>query len=200
MAIARQGRRGRPGNDLSSVVAAAIAVFNEQGYDASTMEHVAGRLGITKSAVYHHVTNKEEILAIALDHALVGLEEAAADVRTLPGAAVDRLKCLLRRSVDVLVTRLPCVTLLVRLRGNSEVERQAMDRRRRIDGFMAGLVNEAVAEGDLRPDLDPAVVCRLIFGMVNSLTEWMKPNSTLDAAELARTFDAIVFDGLRLRA
>jgi hypothetical protein len=64
---------------------------------------------------------------------------------------------------------------------------------------MAGLVEEAVAEGDLRRDLDPAVVSRLMFGMVNSLTEWLKPNSTLDSAQLARTLDAIVFDGLRRR-
>jgi AcrR family transcriptional regulator len=199
MAIAGNGRRGRPGHDLSSVVAAAVAVFNEQGYDATTMEHLASRLGITKSAIYHHVTNKEEILAIALDHALSGLEEAAAGVRAVSGPAIDRLTCLLRSSVDVLVTRLPYVTLLVRVRGNSHVERRAMDRRRGIDLLMAGLVEEAVADGDLRRDLDPAVVSRLMFGMVNSLTEWLKPNSTLDSAQLARTLDAIVFDGLRRR-
>jgi AcrR family transcriptional regulator len=199
MARAGNGKRGRPGHDISSVVEAAVAVFNEQGYDATTVANLAARLGITKSAIYHHVTSKEEILAIALDHALVGLEAAADDVRALPGPAIDRLECLLRRGVEVLVTRLPYVTLLLRVRGNSDVERRAMARRRRIDGLMAELFNEAVSEGGLRPDLDPAVVSRLMFGMVNSVTEWMKPHSQLDIDTLAETVCAIVFDGLRLR-
>ena len=51
-------------------------------------------------------------------------------------------------------------------------------RRRRLDALVADLVKEAVGDGDLRPDIDPAVTARLMFGMVNSLTEWLKPGKT----------------------
>ncbi|MDQ1732607.1 MAG: hypothetical protein QOK10_2766, partial [Pseudonocardiales bacterium] len=95
--------------------------------------------------------------------------------------------------------RLPYVTLLLRVRGNSEVERQALTRRRRIDRLVAGLVKEAVGDGDLRPDLDPALTARLLFGMVNSLTEWLKPGSRHSAEELARVVAAVAFDGLKVQ-
>ena len=192
-------RRGRPGHDLASVLAAAVEVFNERGYDGTSMEDLSARLGIGKSSIYHHVESKEELLRLALDRALTGLESAADEIQASAGPAVLRLELLLRQSVTVLVERLPYVTLLLRVRGNSDVERQALARRRRVDQLVTELVKEAVGDGALRPDLDPAVVARLLFGSVNSLTEWLKPGNKHAAGELADVVVAITFDGLRLR-
>ncbi len=191
-------RRGRPGHDLASVLAASVEVFNERGYDGTSMEDLSSRLGIGKSSIYHHVESKEELLRLALDQALTCLERAADEVQAADGPAVDRLESLLRRSIAVLVDRLPYVTLLLRVRGNSDVERQALTRRRRVDRLVTDLVKEAVGDGALRPDLDPAVVARLLFGTVNSLTEWLRPASEQTASELGDILCSMVFDGLRL--
>jgi hypothetical protein len=64
---------------------------------------------------------------------------------------------------------------------------------------VAGLVQDAVDAGELRPDVDPAVIARLLFGMVNSLTEWLRPTGAHDADELADAVVATAFDGLRVR-
>lgn len=189
-------RRGRPGLDLAAVLERSVELFNQRGFDGTSMEDVAGHLGITKSAVYHHVPSKDALLGLALDRALSGLEEAAAQVRTMDGRAVNRLESLVRRSIEVLVERLPYVTLLLRVHGNSSVERDALARRRKLDRFAAALVKEAAGEGDLRPDVDPAVTARLLFGMVNSLAEWLRPGSAHTAAELADAVAAAAFDGL----
>ncbi len=192
-------RRGRPGHDLSTVLAGSVEVFNERGFDRTSIEDLARRLGISKSAIYHHVDSKDALLGLALDDALNGLERAAEDVRGLEGPAVQRLETLLSRSVVVLVDRLPSVTLLLRVRGNSPVEQQALTRRRHLDRLVADLVKEAVSDGDLRPDIDPAVTSRLLFGMVNSLTEWLKPGNSHSAEQLARTVVSVAFDGMRKR-
>lgn len=199
MTVSATPRRGRPGHDISTVLAASVEVFNERGFDGSSIEDLARRLDITKSAIYHHVESKDALLGLALDHALTGLEEVARSVRALDGPAIERLETLLRGSVAVLVERLPYVTLLVRVRGNSEVERQALTRRRRLDRLAADLVKQAVEAGDLRPDIDPAVTARLLFGMVNSLTEWLEPGRATSSANLAETVAAVAFDGLRAR-
>ncbi len=182
---------------MATLLEASVEVFNSRGFDGTSMEDLSQRLGIGKSAIYHHVQSKDALLGLALDHALVGLEQAAAEVRELPGSALHRLDTLLRRSVEVLVQRLPYVTLLLRVRGNSEVERQALARRRRIDRLAADLVKEAIGEGELLPDLDPVLTARLLFGMVNSLTEWLKPGKEYRADELADTVATVAFNGLR---
>lgn len=54
--------RGRPGYDQKSVLRGAVDVFNLHGYDATSMGNVAEILRISRSALYHHVTSKGELL------------------------------------------------------------------------------------------------------------------------------------------
>jgi AcrR family transcriptional regulator len=191
-------RRGRPGHDLDGVLAAAVRLFNERGYEATSMGDLAERLGITKSSIYHHVSSKQELLRMAVDRALDGLFQAADEVRALDVPAIERLEQLVRRSVLLLADRVEFVTLLLRVRGNTEVEREALVRRREFDARVTELAVMARMEGDLRPDVDPATAGRLLFGMVNSLTEWYSPDRG-NAAALADTVTAIAFGGLRTR-
>ncbi|WP_436519813.1 TetR/AcrR family transcriptional regulator [Actinoplanes sp. HUAS TT8] len=189
-------RRGRPGHDLDAVLAAAVRLFNTHGYDATSMFDVAEALGITKSTLYHHVSAKEQLLGMAVDRAVDGLFEAAARVRDLQTTATVRLQELIRSSVLVLAERLEFVTLLLRVRGNTQVEQHALARRREFDALVTELVKQAQAEGGIRADVDPATAARLLFGMVNSLVEWYRPGRGSPEA-LADTVVHLAFDGLR---
>lgn len=192
-------RRGRPGHSLDSLLDVAVAVFNERGFDATSMEELATRLGVTKSAIYHHVPSKVELLRLALDRALDALFAVTEEPGATTGPAIDRLEHVVRGSVAVLTDQLPFVTLLLRVRGNSPVELQALQRRREFDRIVTALVRAAEQEGDVRPDVDPAVTSRLLFGTVNSLTEWYRPDRGLDAAALANALVATTFTGLRTK-
>jgi AcrR family transcriptional regulator len=192
------GQVGRPGYDLDSLLAIAVTVFNQRGYDGTSMEHLAARLGISKSSIYHHVSGKEELLRLAVDRALDALFAATEQSDTTTGPAIDRLENLVRRSIHVLVGELPYVTLLLRIRGNTTVERRALARRREFDQIVGRLVQEACDEGSIRPDVDPGLTSRLIFGTVNSLIEWYRPTRTLGADELADAVIKMIFDGLRV--
>jgi AcrR family transcriptional regulator len=192
-------RRGRPGYDLESLLAVAVAVFNERGYDGTSMGDLSRRLGIAKSSIYYHVDGKEDLLRLALDRALDGLFSVAAQVAERDEPAIDRLEHLVRGSVAVLADRLPYVTLLLRARGNTGTERRALARRRQFDQIVADLVKQAERDGDIRPDVDPAVTARLLFGMVNSIVEWYRPGRRRADDGLADAVCAVAFDGLRLQ-
>jgi AcrR family transcriptional regulator len=178
------------------VLAAAISLFIRKGYDATSIGDIAESLNLTKSAIYHHVASKEQLLSEALDEALAELEAAVADATVGTGSADDRLRGVVRRSVEVLVEHQPAVTLLLRVHGNSETERSAQRRRRSIDTQLADLVRQAIDEGALRRDLNPDLVSRLIFGMVNSLVEWYRATGPVSADQLAAAVSAIAFEGL----
>ena len=191
-------RRGRPGYDQETVLRRAVELFNRQGYDGTSVGDIARELGLSKSAIYHHVASKEHLLSEALDEALDGLT-AAVDRATDPdssSSAYERLRHVVEESVGVLVAHQPAVTLLLRVRGNSAVELDALRRRRELDTRLAGLVREAVEEGSLRDDVNPDVVSRLLFGMVNSLVEWHRPGGPVEPEQLARSVAVVAFDGL----
>lgn len=191
-------RQRKRGHDPESVLSVAVGVFNERGYDGTSMEDLARALGMTKSAIYYHVPGKEQLLARALDRALDGLLAMVADERATSGPAIARLEWVVRQSVSILVDRLPYVTLLLRVRGNSETEQRALARRGEFDAFVSRLVREAAADGSIRPDLDPALVTRLLFGTVNSITDWYEPGRGPSAGDLGEALEKMAFGGLRV--
>lgn len=185
--------------DADSLLAVCADVFSERGYDGTSMADLAKAAGITKSSFYHHVPSKEDLLRRSLDRALDGLFDALAGIDP-DRPAIEGLEHLLRGSVRVLVEELPHVTLLLRVRGNTETERAALQRRREFDRRVAELVGAAVAEGQLRTDVDPELTARLLFGTVNSLIEWYRPGGPLDADALGDAVVHLALTGLRPRS
>lgn len=192
-------RRGRPGYDREQLLQVCVEVFNENGYDATSMGALADRLGVTKSAIYHHVSSKEELLELALERALGALEAEFERVQATDRPAVEQIEAVLRGSVRVLVEQMPYVTLLLRLRGNSEVELAAMRRRRDFTRQLGGLIARAQEDGDVRTDISGVSAPRLVLGMLNSVVDWYSPDGIGTPEALADTIVKIAMDGLRAR-
>lgn len=192
------GRSGRAPYDLPAVLDIAVAAFNDYGYDATSMGLLAERLGTSKSAVYYHVSSKEDLLRMALERALGELEAILEQPAAQTGAADERLTFVLRSAVRVLTDELPYVTLLLRLRGNTELEREALARRRAFDNAVSALVEQAHSDGTVRADVDARTTTRLLFGMINSIVEWYKPGGALSQDQLADDVITVAFDGIRV--
>ncbi|MFI6941472.1 TetR/AcrR family transcriptional regulator [Streptomyces sp. NPDC050418] len=196
---AARGARTRDTYTPETLLAVAVQVFNERGYDGTSMEHLSKAAGISKSSIYHHVSGKEELLRRAVSRALDGLFGILDEERAREGRAVDRLEYVTRRMVGVLTSELPYVTLLLRVRGNTETERWAMESRRDFDHKVADLLKAAIAEGDLRADVEARLATRLLFGMINSLVEWFRPDTRgADSEEIADAVVQLAFRGLRV--
>lgn len=189
-------RRGRPGYERADILRIAVASFIEHGYDATSMAILGERLGLSKSAIYHHVPSKDELLRVALDEALGSLEAVLHEARALDVRSDERLEFFIRGAVRALIENLPTVTLLLRVRGNSETERAALARRRDFDRATTDLMIQARDDGYLRPDIDPRLATRLVFGMVNSIVEWYKPSDARNADAIADATITIALRGL----
>jgi AcrR family transcriptional regulator len=183
--------------DREQVVDAAVRVFCERGYDGTSMADVAAALGLHKSSLYHHVGGKEELLEAGLRRALDALHAMLREPGAVEGRAVDRLEHVVRRTVAIMVRQLPEVTVLLRVRGNTDTERWALASRRRFDRAVQAILAAAVADGDLSAGIEPGLATRLVFGMSNSVTEWYQPQGRLTADGLGDAITTIVFQGLR---
>ncbi|WP_225832569.1 TetR/AcrR family transcriptional regulator [Streptomyces sp. NK08204] len=181
-----------------TLLSVAVRIFNERGYDGTSMEHLSKAAGISKSSIYHHVSGKEELLRRAVSRALDGLFAILEEEPARAGRPADRLEHVVRRMVEVLIAELPYVTLLLRVRGNTATERWALERRRDFDHRVADLLRAAAAEGDIRGDVEVRLATRLVFGMINSIVEWYRPE--VRGASHREVSDAVVklvFSGLR---
>jgi len=179
----------RPAYDVDSLTDVAVSVFSARGYDATRMEHIARAANVSKSSLYHHVQNKEELLGHALRRAVGGLTAILAEPGAQQGRSWERLEHVVRRTIEAELRFLPEVSLLLRVRGNTGVERWALDERRRYQDRLVELVGAAQAAGEIGRDVDAALFVRLVLGMSNSLVDWYRPDGTWSARQIA---DAVI--------
>jgi AcrR family transcriptional regulator len=191
-------RRGRPGYDRDGMLAVIVDAFNYHGYDATSLGIIAQRLGLSKSAVYHHFSSKEEMLELAVGKALGALEQVFESPEATEGPVDLRIRHVLRGAVRVACEQQPYLTLLLRLRGNTDAQRHAMQRRREFDRRLRHLFELGREEDSLRDDVDPGIAERLTFGLVNSIVEWYRPDGPLTPDQLADAVVAFVRSGLRV--
>lgn len=107
-------------NTRSDVVAAALRVLDAQGLEGCSMRRVAAELDVQPSALYHHVPNKQHLLALMADEIVAdvvgtGTGEGGVDPRTLCTGLRDAMLSV-RDGADVVAT-----ATAFRL-GSSEVE------------------------------------------------------------------------------
>src|SRR5271156_1295810 len=87
----RPRRGGRPrGETRERILDIALELFNEQGYDKTSLREIADRLGTTKAALYYHFERKEDILValhLRLHELGRGMFEEIGDLSNSPQTA-----------------------------------------------------------------------------------------------------------------
>ena len=194
--MGRPSAKQRKPYNLDAILDVAVRVFRERGYDGSSLDQVARAAGITKASIYYHVRSKEELLDRGVGRALDALFAVLDEPPAKKGPAASRLKYIVRRTIEITVDQLPEVALLLRVRGNTPAERRVLERRRQFDHLIGKLMENAQRQRDLRADIDPRLATRLLFGMLNSITEWYRPGGKLDAPEVAEAVFRIAFEGM----
>lgn len=183
--------RGRPriaGVD-DRVLAAAREIEAELGYAATSIEAIAERAGVAKTAIYRRWPNK----GVLLYEAVVGRLD---DHSIVPDTGAIRADLLAVLQANAAGFRLPAKRLLVAalsaeaLRDDRMAE---MLRSRffgpRADAIVARVVR-AVSRGELDSSIDARMVPVLITGSLQYL--WIVRGSALDDADLARVVDAVI--------
>jgi AcrR family transcriptional regulator len=195
MRVGRPSAKERKPYDSDAILDVAVGVFLERGYDGASLDDVARAAGITKASVYYHVSSKEELLERGVGRAFDALYAVLDEPHARSGRPIDRLKHVIQRTIEITVSMLPEVALLLRVRGNTRVERRIVERRRDFDHLMARFFSRAQRAGELRRELDPRLATRLLFGMLNSIIEWYRPEGELDAGDIAESVFRMVFEG-----
>jgi AcrR family transcriptional regulator len=195
--LAPPRRRDRAPYTVDTLTDIAVPLFISRGYDATRIEHIAKAANISQSSLYHHVKGKEELLERALIRAISAERQILEQPGALEGDPLDRLTHIMRQLMAEQLRLRSEMTLLHRLRGNTSVERWAMNEQQRFEEIVTKLVAEAQAIGQLRPNLDTALIVHLAFSMSDSVVEWFRPDGTWSHREVVDTVLEVMLDGTR---
>ncbi len=178
------------------ILARAAELFAHQGYPGTSMNQVAAACGVSKATLYHYMRDKSELLAqIAQGH--VGrLEALVAEVGAMALPAEQRLRLLIARFVAEYAEaqhQHRVLTEDVKFL-DAEAQRAVLDGQRRVvNAFATTLVEVRPALASQRLDKP---LTMLLFGMINWMFTWLKPDGPLSHETMAPLVADLFFGGL----
>lgn len=177
------GRRSRD----REVVAAAVRLFYEKGYAATSMQDVADELGLLKGSLYYYIDTKESLLRKIFETSHDQVRTIAEKYRDSDAPAFDRFCGFLRECALWYMNNIPRASLYARewRHASSELRSLMVDQRRYYDHALQDLI-VAVSEDRGHDGVpDAALIGNFINSAVSSLPDWFHPGGARTAEEVA---------------
>lgn len=179
-----------------AVLRAAVRMFNQNGFHATSLDDVAAELGVTKPMIYHYLGNKDQVLFECVRNGLAQLREEAAAASALHGTGLERLRAFLRRYAQCIMDDFGrCV-----IRTGDEVltpesRTQFRALKGEIDAALRAMVEAAMADGSARP-ADIKLTAFTFAGALNWTARWHEPDGKLPPADIAAEMVDVLLRGI----
>lgn len=179
-----------------AVLLAAVRMFNERGFHATSLDDVAASLGVSKPLIYHYLGAKDQVLFECMRIGLEQLRAAAAEVARRPGTGMDRLKIFLRRYAACMMDDFSrCVIRTGDEALSPESRKPFRVLKAEVDQAMRGLIADAVADGSARAG-DVKLTAFAFAGALNWTARWHEPGGALAPEEIAAQLVEILTRGI----
>ncbi len=185
------------------ILRTAARLFQQRGYDATSMNDVAAALKLSKGGLYHHFQSKDEILFEIMNHAMeITQEMVIAPVRRIVGAE-ERLRALIRLHIEVVLS-VRDREITVMLHENHPLPpalRKRINARKKeyihfVEGLITDVQTTAQRSRHAKSAVSPRAAAFALLGMINWIYQWYKPEGDLQAQNLIPQFTDLIFGGI----
>jgi AcrR family transcriptional regulator len=180
------------------ILRTAARLFQQQGYDATSMNDVAAALKLSKGGLYHHFQSKDEILFDLMDHAMdITQERVINPVRDIADPE-ERLRMLIRLHIEVVLSvRDREITVMLHENHplSPSLRRRINTRKKDYVHFVESLIAEVQRARQSKGTISPRAAAFALLGMINWIYQWYRPEGTLQEEDLVRQYTEIFFAG-----
>lgn len=180
------------------LVKVAARLFRERGYNGTSMQDLAGELGILRGSLYAHIASKEDLLFDIIDR---GADRFLTRIEEVVAAQVppdEKLRLAIRGHIETVAEHIDASTVFL-----NDWKFLSSDRRDAIQGkrdLYESMIREIVEEGvewEIFPeDTDPKFATLLILSAVNWVHQWYSPEGPSTPGEIADRFSDMILHGL----
>jgi AcrR family transcriptional regulator len=182
------------------IVQAAADVFRQQGYESATLLDVAKLLGTDRASLYYYIGSKEEVLQQIVRNALARVLEDAETIRRSRASAPEKIRAFIRSMVTNYAENYPHMSIYTEdlrriAHEDSEWAVDVIERTRRYEQIVMAVLEKGQKQGSFRKDLPVQLVGLSLFGMINWMHRWYRPEFANSAEEISETFAQIFLSG-----
>lgn len=195
----RDGYRGPNTDRFAAIIESASELFREQGFDGTSMQDIADRVGTRKGNLYHYVTSKDELLVRIVEGPAQVLLDEVARFRGVGDDADQSPRELWRRLMEVQVgifaEYFPAPFIYLSL--TAEQRRAHFpDWDSTYRGHLVEILRRGRDRGEYRADLDLDLAVRAILGVTAWMSAWYEPRGAERDELIIDQFSAFVFRAL----
>jgi AcrR family transcriptional regulator len=179
------------------IIEAAVELFKEKGYSATSVQDIADKLGYTKAALYYYIPSKEEVLWEIFDKTMTTAERRIKELMNQDMSIIERIEKIIHNQIMNVRDETPYMVIFFTERAHLP-EGKLDEINVRISNYekkIAEVLREGIALGVLEP-IDVLPVVYGILGMCNWLTHWFNPNGSRSPEEIAKLFSQLVLRGI----
>ncbi len=181
------------------LLAVATELFAAKGFDATSVQEVVERARVTKGALYHYFDSKQDLL-YEIYHSIISGQLADLERILAAGDPPGRtLRAVIVNLVETTAARAD--QALVFGREMHRLDRARLDAvradRRRYHDLVRDVVARAQAAGDFAPVADADTVTLVVFGVVNQMPAWYRPDGAKSPDQLGTEIADLILAGLR---
>jgi AcrR family transcriptional regulator len=181
------------------ILRTAGRLFQQRGYDATSMNDVAAALKLSKGGLYHHFQSKDEILYEIMNHAMDITQERVIDAVKQISDPERRLRALIRLHIEVVLSPVDR-EITVMLHENHPLpptlRKKINARKKDYIHFLENLMAEVQRSRHAKGSVSPRAAAFALLGMLNWIYQWYKPEGELQVQNLVPQFTEFVFGGL----
>lgn len=184
----------------AEILQAALRAFRERGYHATTLEDIAVRLGLRKTALYYYFPDKEAILYACHRESLKELERIVRLARRRFRRPAEQLAWVIAEHVRVMTDTLQGSPLAFEVTALAPAhQREVIRGRDAYERALREIIEAGIRAGEFRP-VEPKVAAFAILGAVNWIARWYQPGGPLDGHRLGQCFAEQLLGGLLCRS
>ncbi|WP_068071571.1 TetR/AcrR family transcriptional regulator [Novosphingobium lentum] len=187
-----------PSGPRDAIRDVAVRLFGKQGFSGTSMRDIANAVGVLPGSLYAHIASKEALL---VDIVSDGIHRFIAAVEPMVGATgspIERLRAMIVAHVEVVADN-PERSLVVfhqwRFLGPDNLP-LAIERRREYERCFISVIEQGMATGQFRADLNRRIAVLSILGALNWTPEWLSPDGQLKPHEVGELMAGTLLGGV----
>lgn len=180
------------------IIDTAISIFHQKGYRTATLDDVARELGLSKPALYHYVSSKEDLLSKIYIQALESFFANAYKISEMEINPLQKLRHLISHHIqNIIIKNLAMFSVFFSEENQLPAKefQKIQQEKRKYTKIFEQLIKQGIEQGYFRP-MDPRLQANAIIGMCNWVYKWYKPeNSEYTPNTLASHFMELLENG-----
>lgn len=184
-------------NRQAEIALAAVKLFEEKGYHATSVQDIADEVGLQKGSLYHYIHSKEDLLHQIAHQAISEFNDRLEKILAADLSAQQKLTQAIENHLTVSISNLQTTTVLLR-EAFSLGEHQHQVIQDLTDKYVY-LWTKILEEGQANGEFDvpePKLAALALLGSCNWVYRWYKTSGKLSAEDVSKVFSDLFLNGL----